>query len=105
MPEANDIAVLQRLDKNTLINLSAAIALVITLSGAIWYGATKNAELGYLQGRVDRLESRIIEQSAQVAQLSSRQGVNEGQYQAIKESTNEIKEDIKRIQQALRISP
>jgi hypothetical protein len=105
MPEANDIAVLQRLDKNTLINLSAAIATVFALSGAIWYGATKNAELSYLQERVNRTENRLIEQTNLISQLSSRQGLNEQQYQAIRESTTEIKEDIKLIQQALRIKP
>lgn len=103
MPD--EIPVLQRLDKNTLINLSAALATVLALSGAIWYGATKNAELSYLQERTNRLESRISEQTNLVSQLSSRQGLNEQQYQAIRESTTEIKEDIKSIQQALRIKP
>lgn len=103
MPE--EIPVLQKLDKSTLINLGTVITSILTLSGAIWYGATKNAELTYLQDRTDRLETRLLEQTNIVSQISSRQGLNEQQYQAIRESTNEIKEDIRSIQQALRIKP
>lgn len=99
------IHALQKLDKSTLINLGAAITAIMTLSGAIWYGATKNAEVNYISERVDRMEIRFVEQTSLVSQLSSRQGVNEQQYQAIKESVNEIKADIKSITQALRIKP
>lgn len=104
MPEEN-VSILSKIDKSTLINLGAAISMILTLSGGIWYGATKNAELTYLHDRVGRLENRLVEQTSIVSQLSSRQGVNEQQYQAIKESVNEIKADIKSITQALRIKP
>ena len=101
----NETPILSRIDKGTLINLGAAVSMVLTLSGGVWYGATKSAELSYLRDRVDRMETRFLEQAGIVSQLSSRQGVNEQQYQAIKESVNEIKEDIKSISQALRIKP
>ena len=96
---------LANIDQNTLITVGAAVSIFLTLSGCIWYGATKSAELSQLRDRVSEIESRLFETSREVAQVSNRQGVTEAQYQSIKDSVSEIRDDIKTISQALRIKP
>ena len=104
MPEESP-NLMQRIDQKTLITVGSAISMILTLSGAIWYGATKDAQLREIGSRVATIEARLFDASREIALVSNRQGVNESQYQSIKEDVQEIKEDIKSISQALRIKP
>jgi chromosome segregation ATPase len=89
------------LSKETLIPLG----LVVTIGTMLVAAGMFISDARTIQAKLAIVESKFEDQNRRLAIIENRQGVTEAQYSEIKSSTQEIKEDIKSIQQALRIKP
>lgn len=85
------------LSKDTLV----PVGLVVAILGCVFWLGTTIQRLNTLETSV----MRIYDAERRIAVVENRQGITETQFSQIDANFNELKEDIKAIQKALKITP